>query len=316
MSHESSASTRSDPGILARVSAGGRSAAGRLPALLIFMASSLSQYLGAGLAVSLFSLMPSMTVAWGRLVVGAAVLVALRRPWRRAWTRRTLLVAAAFGVATATMNVIFYAAISLLPLGTTVSLEFLGPVVVALVTGRGWRPRVAAILALLGVASISGLGVNLGDPDQRIGVLLALGAGVAWAAYILLGRRVASAGAGTDSLAVGMVAGALVYAPLAVGTADTILASPTAAVTVLGVGVLSTAVPYGLEQVVLRRLGTDAFALLSSLMPAASLLVGVVVLRQLPNAWEMTGLVLVSVAVALTAGTSGRVPFPPNRARA
>jgi len=316
MSHESSASTRSDPGILARVSAGGRSAADRLPAPLIFVASSLSQYLGAGLAVSLFSLMPSMTVAWGRLVVGAAVLVALRRPWRRAWTRRTLLVAAAFGVATATMNVIFYAAISLLPLGTTVSLEFLGPVVVALVTGRGWRPRVAAILALLGVASISGLGVDLGDPDQRIGVLLALGAGVAWAAYILLGRRVASAGAGTDSLAVGMVAGALVYAPLAVGTADAILASPTAAVTVLGVGVLSTAVPYGLEQVVLRRLGTDAFALLSSLMPAASLLVGVVVLRQLPNAWEMTGLVLVSVAVALTAGTSGRVPFPPNRARA
>ena len=292
MSHESSASTRSDPGILARVSAGGRSAAGRLPAPLIFVASSLSQYLGAGLAVSLFSLMPSMTVAWGRLVVGAAVLVALRRPWRRAWTRRTLLVATAFGVATATMNVIFYAAISLLPLGTTVSLEFLGPVVVALVTGRGWRPRVAAILALLGVASISGLGVDLGDPDQRIGVLLALGAGVAWAAYILLGRRVASAGAGTDSLA-----------------------SPTAAVTVLGVGVLSTAVPYGLEQVVLRRLGTDAFALLSSLMPAASLLVGVVVLRQLPNAWEMTGLVLVSVAVALTAGTGGRVPFPPNRAR-
>ena len=315
MSHESSASTRSDPGVLARVTAGGRSAADRLPAPLIFMASSLSQYLGAGLAVSLFSLMPSMTVAWGRLVVGAAVLVALRRPWRRVWTRRALLVAAAFGVATATMNVIFYAAISLLPLGTTVSLEFLGPVVVALVTGRGWRPRVAAILALLGVASISGLGVDLGDPDQRIGVLLALGAGVAWAAYILLGRRVASAGAGTDSLAVGMVAGALVYAPLAVGTADTILASPTAAVTVLGVGVLSTAVPYGLEQVVLRRLGTDAFALLSSLMPAASLLVGVVVLRQLPNAWEMIGLVLVSVAVALTAGTSGRVPFPPSRAR-
>jgi len=104
--------------------------------------------------------------------------------------------------------------------------------------------------------------------------------------------------------------------PAAVGTAGAVLASPTAAVAVLGVGVLSTAVPYGLEQVVLRRLGTDAFALLSSLMPAASLLVGVVVLRQLPNAWEMTGLVLVSVAVALTAGTGGRVPFPPNRARA
>ena len=121
--------------------------------------------------------------------------------------------ATAFGVATATMNVIFYAAISLLPLGTTVSLEFLGPVVVALVTGRGWRPRVAAILALLGVASISGLGVNLGDPDQPLGVLLALGAGLAWAAYLLLRRPVASAGAGTDSPAVGRVSRARAYAP-------------------------------------------------------------------------------------------------------
>ena len=291
-----------------------------VPAPGIFIATAVSTYMGAGFAVGLFGVMPPATVAWWRVTIGALVLLAWRRPWRprkdgRAWTRRVLGVSAAFGVATATMNVLFYASISYLPMGTAVSLEFLGPVVVALVTGRGWRPRVAAILALLGVASISGLGVNLGDPDQRIGVLLALGAGVAWAAYILLGRRVASAGAGTDSLAVGMVAGALVYAPLAVGTAGAILASPTAAVTVLGVGVLSTAVPYGLEQVVLRRLGTDAFALLSSLMPAASLLVGVVVLRQLPNAWEMIGLVLVSVAVALTAGTSGRVPFPPSRAR-
>ena len=287
----------------------GSAVVGRVPAPLVFVVSAFSQYLGAGLAVSLFSLMPSTTVAWWRLVVGATVLMALRCPWRRSWTPKAMSLAAAFGTATATMNVIFYAAISLLPLGTTVSLEFLGPVVVALVTGRGWRPRVAAILALLGVASISGLGVNLGDPDQRIGVLLALGAGVAWAAYILLGRRVASDGAGTDSLAVGMVAGALVYAPLAVGTADTILASPTAAVTVLGVGVLSTAVPYGLDQVVLKRLGTDTFALLSSLMPATSMLVGVVVLGQLPSGWEVTGLVLVSVAVAL-ASVDGRAPRP------
>ena len=117
---------------------------GRVPAPLVFAASAFSQYLGAGLAVSLFSLMPSTTVAWWRLVVGAVVLLALRRPWRRSWTRRALALAAAFGTATATMNVIFYAAISLLPLGTVVSLEFLGPVAVAAVTGRGWRPRLAA----------------------------------------------------------------------------------------------------------------------------------------------------------------------------
>ena len=286
--------------------------AGRVPAPLVFVVSASSQYLGAGLAVSLFALMPSTTVAWWRLVVGAAVLLAVRRPWRTRWTRRTLAVAAAFGTATATMNVIFYAAISLLPLGTVVSLEFLGPVCVAALTGRGWRPRCAAVLALLGVVSISGLGIDLGQPGQRAGVLLALGAGAAWATYILLGRRVAAAGVGIDSLAVGMVFGALVYAPFAVGTAGIALTSVASAAMALGVGLLSTAVPYGLDQVVLKRLGTDTFALLSSLMPATSMLVGVVVLRQLPGAWEVIGLALVSAAVAL-ASTDGRSPRPSRR---
>ena len=289
----------------------GSAVVGRVPAPLVFVVSAFSQYLGAGLAVSLFSLMPSTTVAWWRLVVGATVLMALRCPWRRSWTPKALALAAAFGTATATatMNVIFYAAISLLPLGTVVSLEFLGPVAVAAFTGRGWRPRCSAVLALLGVVSISGLGVDVGKPDQRTGVVLALAAGAAWAGYILLGRRVASAGAGVDSLAVGMVFGALVYAPFAVGTAAGALASVRSTAKALGVGLLSTAVPYGLDQVVLKRLGTDTFALLSSLMPATSMLVGVVMLGQLPSGWEVTGLVLVSVAVAL-ASVDGRAPRP------
>ena len=152
------------------MSGAGSAVVGRVPAPPIFVVSALSQYLGAGLAVTLFALMPSTTVAWWRLTVGAVVLVALRRPWRRRWTGRALLAAAVFGAATATMNVVFYAAISLLPLGTAVSLEFLGPVAVAVVTGRGWRPRAAAALALLGVVSISGLGVDPGEPGQRAGV--------------------------------------------------------------------------------------------------------------------------------------------------
>lgn len=272
---------------------------GAVPAPLIFMGSALSQYVGAGLAVSLFALMPSTTVAWWRVLVGAIVLLAWRRPWRRPWTRAALTSAALFGIATATMNVIFYGAIARLPLGTSVSLEFLGPVIVALVTGRGWRPRVAAVLALAGVISISGLGIDVGDATQRVGLFFALGAGAAWAAYILLGSRVASAGSGLDSLAVGMACGALVYAPLGIPTAGGAFSSFSALAMVVGVGVLSTAVPYGLEQVALKRLSADAFALLSSLLPATSLLIGVVMLHQMPNAGELVGLVLISAAVAL-----------------
>ncbi len=271
-----------------------------VPAPLLFIASGGSTYIGAGFAVTLFALMPPATVAWWRVSVGAIVLLLWRRPWRRAWTRRGLATAALFGVATATMNVVFYSSIRYLPLGAAVSLAFVGPVVVALTTGKGWRPRVAAVLALAGVVSISGLGLDLADEHQRTGVLLALSAGTAWACYILLGRKVASAGTGLDSLAVACLAGSLFYLPLALPTAGTALVSARTALTVLGVGLASTVVPFVLDQVTLKRLQTATFSLLSALLPATSLVVGVLMLAQVPNGWELLGLVLVSVAVALS----------------
>ena len=274
-----------------------------VPAPLLFIGSGMSTYVGAGFAVALFALMPPTTVAWWRLIIGALILLAWRRPWRRRWTRHELAIAALFGVAMSTMNVIFYAAISHRSLGTAVSLEFLGPVAVALVTGRGWRPRVAAGLALAGVGAISGFGLDLSDPSQRLGMILALGAGSAWAAYILLGRRVAGSG-GVDSLAVASAIGAIVYLPLAATTASAALGQTRSLLLVLGVGVMSTVIPYALDQINMGRLTSDAFALLSSLMPATSLVVGVVMLRQMPNVWEVLGLVLVSAAVAL-AGSGG-----------
>lgn len=272
----------------------------RVPAPLLFIVSGCSSYVGAGFAVTLFALMPPTTVAWWRVSVGAVVLLLWRRPWRRAWTRRGLANAALFGVATATMNVVFYASIRYLPLGTAVSLEFVGPVAVALTTGKGWRPRLAATLALAGVVSISGLGLDLADEHQRTGVLLALGAGTAWAFYILLGRKVASTGTGLDSLAVACLAGSLFYLPLALPTAGAALVTARTALTVLGVGLASTVVPFVLDQVTLKRLQAATFSLLSALLPATSLAVGVVMLAQVPNGWELLGLALVSVAVALS----------------
>ncbi|GAA1638457.1 EamA family transporter [Georgenia ruanii] len=282
-----------------------RQPASRVPAPALFMASGVSQYLGAAIAVELFVLMPAATVAWWRVVVAAVFLVLWRRPWRHGWTPRDLATSGLFGVVLAGMNLLFYGAIAHLPLGTAVSLEYLGPVAVAALGGRGARARVAVVLALLGVVSISGLGLDWAAPGTAVGVAFALAAGAAWAGYIVLGRRIATARSGLDSLAVGMAVGALVYTPLAAGTAGAALASPGLALAVVGVGLLSSAVPYAVDQVALTRLSAPTFALLTALLPTTSLLVGLVVLRQVPSPGELLGLVLVSVAVALASRGEG-----------
>lgn len=272
---------------------------GPVPPPVLFMLSGLSQYLGAALAVGLFVHMPATTAAWWRIAVSAVFLVAWRRPWRSPWTRRTLAGSALFGIVLGGMNLLFYGAIAHLPLGTAVSLEYLGPVAVAAIGGRGPLLRLAVALALLGVVSISGLGLDWSDPGTATGVILALLAGAAWAGYIVLGRRIAAGRDGLTSLAVGTAVATVVYAPLALPTAGVALADAGLLAAVVGVGVLSSLVPYAIEQVVLRRLAAPTFALLTSLLPATSLLVGLVVLGQVPSVGEALGLVLISVAVLL-----------------
>ena len=137
------------------------------------------------------------------------------------------LAAALFGAVLATMNVAFYVAIEYLPLGTAVAIEFLGPVVVAGVTGRGWRDRLGIALAAAGVVLLAGVQFEGGlTADVVIGLVAILGSAAAWAGYILLGRRLAVKRDGISALAVGMTAGALLYSPLAFG-AVAAGASPT-----------------------------------------------------------------------------------------
>src|SRR6476646_4321103 len=126
------------------------SLADRVPAPVLFLGSGFTQYCGAALAIGLFAVIPAASVAWWRLAVSAVVLLAWRRPWRQPWTRREPGAAALFVVVLATMNVSFYIAIEYLPLGTAVAIEFLGPVVVAGATGRGWRDRIGIALAAAG----------------------------------------------------------------------------------------------------------------------------------------------------------------------
>jgi inner membrane transporter RhtA len=276
----------------------------RLPAWstpLFFVVGAVSQYVGAAVGVFLFETTDPAAVAWLRAAAAAVALLAWRRPWRTRWTRRSIAAAAGFGVVTVAMNVAFFEAIARIPLGTAVAVEFLGPVAVAVLGSRRGRDLVAALMAVVGVVLVAGVQLGV-DPA---GVGFALLAAALWAGYVLLGKRAADAGSGLDSLAVGMTVAAVVLAaPLLFGqlTDDaSVFADPRTWALGAAVGVLSTAVPYGLDQVVLRRMGRARFALLLALLPATAAVVGAVALAQRPTIAEVAGIALVMAALAVSA---------------
>ncbi|WP_369638440.1 DMT family transporter [Nocardia sp. JMUB6875] len=268
---------------------------------LVFIAGGVSQYLGAAIGVYLFGTVEPATVAWLRAAAAGIALVLWRRPWRGSWTRRTVLVATGFGVVTLGMNIAFYEAIARIPLGTAVAIEFLGPVAVATLGSRRARDFAAVALVVAGVYLLAGVSSDA----QGLGVGFALLAAALWAGYILVGKRVADAGAGLDALAVGMAAAAALLAPILV-TSQLVLdasafADPRTWLLGVGVGVLSSAVPYGLDQVVLRTVGRARFALLLALLPATAAVIGAIALAQRPSAAELVGIALVMTALILSA---------------
>lgn len=264
-----------------------------VPAPLLFMAGGCSMYAGAALAVGLFASLRPAGVAWLRMLVGALALLAWRRPERAAWRGRRLVLAGGFGLVTGLMNVAFYEAIARLPLGTAVAVEFCGPVVVAALGLRSIRDIVALVLAATGVALIADVRLA----GSRTGLLLALLAALLWAGYIVLGKWLARGGSGLDDMAVGFTLAATLLCPLAASTGPA-WGSPNLLLLAAGVGLLSTVLPYALDQVVLRRIDHSQFALLLALLPAAASVVGFLVLRQLPDPVEAAGIVAVALAVA------------------
>jgi inner membrane transporter RhtA len=251
-------------------------------------------YAGAAIAVRLFPVASPAGVAWLRCLGAAIVLLAWRRPAREAWRGRPLLLAGAFGLVTAGMNVLFYEAIARLPLGTAVALEFAGPVLVAVAGSRTRRDVFALILVAAGVLCIADVRLS----GSALGVVFALAAAAAWAGYIVLGKRVALDGNGIDSLAIGFATATVILSPLAMGT-GAVWGSPRLLLLGIGVGVLSTVVPYALDQVVLRRIGRARFALLLALLPVTAGVTGFVLLAQVPSPAEALGTLAIVLGVAL-----------------
>ncbi|MFE6921219.1 DMT family transporter [Nocardia sp. NPDC057663] len=279
---------------------------------LVFVVAATSQYVGAALGVFLFDTTEPATVAWLRAAAAGVALLAWRRPWRSRWTRRGIAVAAGFGIVTVSMNIVFYEAIARIPLGTAVAIEFLGPVAVATLGSRRARDLLAVVLVAVGVVLLAGVQLDV----EPVGVGFAVASAVLWAGYILVGKRVADAGDGQDSLAVGMTAAAVLLAPFVlipqVAIDASVFADPRTWLLGLGVGVLSSAVPYALDQVVLTAVGRARFALLLALLPATAAVVGALALSQRLTVPELAGIALVMLALTVSAlPTRPPAPEPP-----
>lgn len=261
----------------------------------LFALGAVSQYLGAAIAVILFATIPAPTVALLRVVGAGAILVLVRRSWRRTWSREMLIRAGVFGSVLAAMNLSFYLAIDRLPLGNAVAIEFMGPVTVAAIGAHSLRKRGALVLAVAGVVLLAGV-----TPEGTLpGVGFALLAATFWVGYIVLGARVAQSGSGVDGLGVGMLIGALVIAPVTASGLAGLAAVPILVLLALATGLLSNAIPYGIDQVVLTRIDQSRFAFLQSLLPVTATIVGLLALAQRPSLAELTGILLVAVAVLL-----------------
>lgn len=278
----------------------------RVPAPALFITAGFSQYIGAAIAVGLFTLAPPHTVGWGRGFTAGLFLLAIIRPWRYSWTRAQLKETTLFGLFLLAMNVAFYFAIKYLPLGAAVALEFVGPVLVAARGVVGRRGQIAVGLAAAGVALISLIGLDwhgVGTRDLTVGLIAIFAASGFWSGYMVLAGKIASERSGQASLAVGMMAAALIFAPAAAPWAGPLLTLEGVGL-MLALGLASSVVPYMLDQVAVRRLGTATFALLNALLPATATVVGIIGLRQIPTVGELAGLTAITVAVAMSAGGS------------
>jgi inner membrane transporter RhtA len=277
-----------------------------LPSPALVLGGIVSVQLGSALAKTLFDRAGPLGLVLLRLGIGALVLLALARPRPGGRDRRRLLLVIAFGAVLAAMNGTFYSAIDRIPIGVAVTVEFAGPLAVAVAGSRRLLDLVWVVLAATGVVLLTRAGG--GGPDPA-GLALAGCAGACWAGYILLSQRVGRAFPGPDGLALATAVGALLITPLGVAQGGAALGEPRVLAAGAAVGLLSAAIPYTLEIEALRRLPARVFGVLMSLEPAVGALAGLVVLGEALRPREIAAIVLVSVASAGAAWADRSAPL-------
>jgi len=265
-----------------------------------------SVQLGAGVAKTLFDEVDPTTVVWLRLLASALVMIAIARPTLRGRDRHDWTIVLAFGATLGLMNWSFYQSFQRIPLGIAVTIEFVGPLLIAVLGSR--RRRDLAWVGLAG-AGVLLLGFERADLDP-VGVAYALLAGACWGGYILMSAETGRRWPGLDGLAVASVVAAVLIAPLALGRHAGDLDDARVLLIGAAVGLLSSVIPYTCELIALRSIRPGVFGILMSVEPAAAALVGMVVLTEFlsPVQWLAVACV---VAASVGATRSGRAPVEP-----
>ncbi|GAA2800852.1 DMT family transporter [Saccharopolyspora taberi] len=297
MAHMDGAESRRQP--LAGLERTASRAFGAVPPPVLVLLGMASLQVGAAFAKQMFAVAGSPGVVTLRLAFAALVLLVLWRPSLR-MDRRTLAVVLGYGVVLAGMNISIYAAFERIPLGIAVTIEFLGPLAVALFGSRRKLDVLWALLAGTGVLLLSRAEGGL----DWVGVACALLAAVLWASYILLGAKLGEHTSGGSGLALGMAFGAVVALPFGVAGAGSALLDPAVLAVGLLVALMSSVIPYSLDVEALRRIPPRVFGVLMSLGPAIAALAGLVVLGEALGIaqWVAVGCVVLA-SVGATRGT-------------
>jgi inner membrane transporter RhtA len=298
---------------------------GRVPPTVLILSGGICVQIGAGLAARLFTQLPAAAVTGLRLWAAALIIAALGgrglvpvirglvrdRSWRDAG------IAIAFGLVLAIMNYSFYQAIARIPLGIAVTIEFLGPLAVAVAASRRLLDLLWVALAGAGVLLLARGGTSLahsarpGDTGLvSTGVIFALTAAACWAAYIMLSRSTGRRFSGSSGLVLAMIIAAVAVTPPAVAAGRTALLRPEFLAMGALIGLLSSAIPYRFELQALRRMPTRVFGIFMSLEPAIAALVGLALLSESLNAREWIAIVFVTVASAGAARATPRAVPP------
>ena len=266
----------------------------------------LSVQLGAGIAKNLFDDADPTTLVWLRLATSAVVLAAAARPALHGRTTADWQVAVAFGVTLGVMNWAIYQSFARIPLGIAVTIEFLGPLTLAVVGSRRPRDLVWAALAAVGVAL---LGLEPGAVTWA-GVGFALLAAAAWAAYILLSASTGRRWPGLEGLAVASVVATVMLTPFLVAFSGRGLGSPRVLLVGALVGLLSSVIPYSFELTALRTIRPSVFSILMSLEPAAAALAGIVVVNEYLSGSQWLAVACVVVASVGATRSESRLAAP------